>query len=79
VNEGVKVAGTKGVRLIVLVGVCVGVGVELGVVVDVLVTSEAVGLRVGEGGVTVCVNVDVAEGVRSVGLGARAMAIQPMQ
>ena len=77
VTEGVNVAGTKGVRLSVLVGVMVGVGV--GVFVTVLVRTVAVGLRVSVGGVTVCVNVGVTEGVRSDGSGASAMAIQPMQ
>ena len=79
VAEGVKVAGTKGVKLTVLVGVIVGVGVDVGVMVAVLVTTDGVGLSVGEGGVTVWVNVGVAEGVRSDGFGARAMAIQPIQ
>jgi hypothetical protein len=79
VIEGVNVAGTNGVSEIVLVGVVVGVGVNVGVFVTVPVTMEGVTLRVGEGGVVVRVNVAVTDGVRSDGLGARAMAIQPIQ
>jgi hypothetical protein len=79
VNEGVNEAGTKGVNVIVLVGVRVGVGVNVGVMVTVPVTIDGVGLIVGETGVFVLVMVAVTEGVRSVTLGARAMAIQPMQ
>jgi hypothetical protein len=79
VIEGVNVAGTNGVREIVLVGVVVGVRVKVGVFVTVPVTIEGVMLRVGEGGVIVSVSVAVSEGVRSDGSGARAMAIQPIQ
>jgi hypothetical protein len=79
VFEGVNEAGTKGVKESVLVGEVVGVGVKVGVIVTVPVTTDGVGLRVGEEGVSVCVMVEVAEGVRSEGSGARAMATQPMQ
>ena len=79
VNEGVNVGGINGVRLIVLVGVAVGVSVEVGVMVTVFVTIVGVELTVGERGVIVSVNVDVAEGVNSDGLGARVIAIQTMQ
>jgi hypothetical protein len=79
VIEGVNVAGTNGVKDTVLVGVGVGVRVKVGVMVTVLVTRVGVGVKVGEAGVADRVNVAVAEGVRSDGLGARTIAIQPMQ
>jgi hypothetical protein len=79
VSEGVNEAGTNGVKVMVFVGVSVGVGVNVGVLVAVPVKTSGVRLRVGEGGVLVNVKVAVAEGVRSEALGARAMAIQPMQ
>jgi NF-X1-type zinc finger protein NFXL1 len=87
VNDGVKEevsvkvgvnVGNK-VEVIVLVGVTVGVGVKVGVFVEVPVRTNGVRLRVGESGVVVNVNVEVALGVRSEALGARVMAIQPMQ
>jgi hypothetical protein len=79
VTEGVNVAGMNGVKLIVLVAVVVGVGVKVGVSVTVLVTIDGVGLMVGERGVVVSVKEAVSDGVKSDGLGARAMAIQPRQ
>jgi hypothetical protein len=75
----------NGVKEIVLVGVAVEVGVAVGVEVNVgvfvavPVNTRGVTLRVGEAGVFVSVKVAVALGVRSEALGARAMAIQPMQ
>ena len=79
VIEAVNVAGTNGVRLSVLVRVVVGVGVNVGVLVTVLVKTVAVGLRVGEGGVTVSVKEAVAEGVKSDGSGASPIARKPRQ
>jgi len=81
VIEGVHVAGTKGVSVIVLVDVFVGVSVRVGVLLAVAVTMGGVSDRVGEGGVAVNVNVGerVAVTVRSEGPGASATAIQPMQ
>jgi len=79
VTEGVQVAGTNGVRVIVLVVVSVGVRVKVGVVEAVLVTTGGVRLRVGERGVVVWVKVCVMVGVKSEAFGASATAIQPMQ
>ncbi len=79
VNEGVNVGGWNRVGVMVLVGVMVGVRVEVGVLVAVPVTIGGVGVRVGETGVLVRVKVAVTDGVKSDGLGASAMAIQPMQ
>ena len=79
VTEAVQVAGTNGVKVIVLVVVVVGVRVEVGVVEAVIVTTGGVKLTVGERGVVVDVNVSVMVGVRSEGFGASATAIQPMQ
>jgi len=79
VKEGVNVAGTNGVKETVLVAVPVGVGVNVAVLVTVPVMTGGVGLRVGDEGVLVSVNVEVAEGVKSEAVGASAMATQPMQ
>ena len=79
VMEGVHVAGTNGVNVMVLVKVVVGVRVSVGVVEAVIVTIGGVRLRVGEAGVLVDVNVAVTVGVKSDGFGASATATQPMQ
>ena len=85
VIEGVKLGGMNGVNEIVLVGVevavdvDVGVEVKVGVFVAVPVKTKGVTLRVGDEGVFVNVKVAVTLGVRSEALGARAIAIQPMQ
>jgi hypothetical protein len=79
VTEGVHVAGTNGVNVIVPVKVLVGVRVKVGVSDAVVVTIGGVRLRVGVIGVPVNVKVDVTLGVKSEGLGASATAIQPMQ
>ena len=84
VTEGVQVAGTKGVSVIVLVEVFVGVSVIVGVLLAVAVTIGGVSDTVGEGGVAVNVKVEVTNvgetvGVKSEGVGASATAIQPMQ
>jgi len=79
VIEGVNVAGTNDVNVMVLVEVVVGVRVNVGVVEAVPVTIGGVTLRVGVVGVLVNVNVDVIVGVKSDAFGASATAIQPMQ
>lgn len=79
VTEGVHVAGTKGVNVMVLVDVLVGVRVTVGVTEAVIVTIGGVKVRVGVVGVFVNVDVAVIVGVKSEAFGANAMAIQPMQ
>jgi len=79
VTEGVHVAGTNGVNVMVLVKVLVGVRVKVGVTDAVVVTIGGVTLRVGEEGVAVNVNVGVIVGVKSETFGASTTAIQPMQ
>jgi hypothetical protein len=76
VIDAVSVAGWNNVGVRVLVGVSVAVWVKVGVLVTVPVKIDGVELSVGVG---VMVKLGVTEGVKSEGLGARAMAIQPMQ
>ena len=76
VNDGVRVAGVNWVNVIVGDGVLDGVRVVVGVRDGVLVRVSGVGLRVA---VAVIVEVGVAEGVRLLGSGARAIATKPMQ
>ena len=75
-NDGVSVAGWKGVRLVVAVGVWEGVDVTVGVLLAVLVKISGVELNVVVA-VIVCVRVGV--GVKLPDAGARAMAMNPIQ
>lgn len=76
VLDGVCVAGWNGVHVTVGVDVGVGVNVSVGVMLAVPVRTGGVNVKLG---VIVTVSVGVVVGFKLPGVGARAMAMNPMQ